>query len=116
MFEFYKVVVDADTNAEEIKKFQYEETPETIKLKEKLEREIAQYENHQVTCVDRYYHCDVVENTYPISLSKSVFKDDVFVGYMIDNVLYVKAGECLPVYKNVRGATSIIISAAIRRK
>lgn len=72
MFAFYRIVSEPDTNTEEMKEFQYEETAETLPLKEKLEHEIDNYEIYELAYVDRYYHCDRVENCYAISPSQSV--------------------------------------------
>ena len=117
MFEFYKAITDPDTGTEEIKKFRYEETDETLPLKEKLEKEVDRYEIYYVTYVDRYYHCNVVEERYPIRLSEAVFNNnDEFIGYMSDDVLYLKPYEEHPVRRDIRGATSIKSNLSIRRK
>lgn len=117
MFEFYRIVTDPDKHTQEIKKFQYEETPETEKLKERLEVERSRYEIHKVTYVDRYYHCNIVEDTYPISLSEAVFnEEDILVGYMPGNTLFLEPGESINTYKEVRGATSIESHTGIRKR
>ena len=117
MFEFYRVVFNPDTNTEEINKFQYDKTEESLPLKEKLEKEVDNYEIYTVTYVDRYYHCDRVEECYPISLSQAVFNcNDEFIGYMKNDTLYLNTYEQVPVRRDVRGATSIKVDEGIRRR
>ncbi len=116
MFEFYRLVTDPDTKKEEIKKFQFEETPENLSLKEQLEEEKDKYERFETVIIDRYYHCDEHIETYPISLSQSVFKDDKFVGYMENDVFHIAPGSYLPTCNEVRGATSFKSYVGIRKK
>lgn len=116
MFEFYEIVAVPGTDAKEIKKVQCEEAPEHVALKERLEKEISGYERVTLTLIDRYYHCDEYEEAHPLNLAQSVFEDGVFVGYMVDDVLYVRPESGVSVYEEIRGATSFKVNEGIRRK
>ena len=116
MFEFYRLVTDPDTKNEKIEKVQYEDTKENLSLKEKLEKEIKNYECYETVIYDRYYHCNICERTYSPSLSWSVFKDDKLVAYMIDGAFYVVSGSNVELSNEVRGATSFNSYVGIRKK
>jgi len=116
MFEFYRIIAVPGTDEKEIEKLQYEETPENLALKERLEKEIAEYEQVEIIIIDRYYHCDRYEKTYPLSLSYSVFEGETFVGYMVGGVCYTTPENEVRLREEVRGATSFWEVGGIRRK
>ena len=89
MFEFYMVVTVPDTSQEEIKKCQYEETDENLRLNLQLENELSAYEYYYTYIEDRYYHYSYDgPYTGPINLSEAVFQNDCFVGCLIDGKLH----------------------------
>ena len=116
MFEFYKIVDDTETGDKVVRKIQLEEDAEGTELKKLLLRELDNYEEYTIEYIDRYYHCNVLENTFSIKLSEAVFEGESFVGCMVNNCFCVKEGESLPEYKDVRGATSVEKRRGIRRK
>jgi len=100
MFEFYRVITDSE-GVKEIKKIQHDSSG----LKEKLEKEIAQYEWYETVIADMYYHYDEREVTEPIELSQSVFDGDVFIGYIINNIFYAETEEKALLYNGAGGVT-----------
>ncbi len=113
MFEFYRIVANPD--GEEIKKFQYEETPETTALKEKLLKITDEYEEYDVEKIDWYYHTHIEERSFPINLSESVFKGDEFVGCMRNGVFFA-VNDMVAVTHQSTGAQVSSSSKFRRRK
>lgn len=117
MFEFYRLITDDENKTLEIKKFQYEETPELLKLQEELIKEKNKYEKYEVTYWDRYNHVSTQETTYPLSLSNSIFNDDnKIIGYLIGGKVFFLDEKPLTVYEEIRGVTGITSTAKIRKK
>ena len=116
LFSFYRIVTDPEAGEKELKAFQYEETPEALPLKEKLEKEISKFELYRITYTDRYYHYSEHEETFSLDFSKSVFEDDRFMGYVIAGTLKVILDLPMEVYKEVRGVTSFEVFDGIRRR
>jgi len=85
-------------------------------LKETLEKEISNYEEYTITYIDRYYYCDEHEETGPVSLAKSVFEANKFIGYMIDDIFFVMPEILTEAYKVAKGATSFQVLTGVRRK
>jgi hypothetical protein len=116
MFEFYRIVVNPNTQKEEIKKFIFEETPETIELKEKLEKAKDEYEEYEISYIEWYYHTHREEKSFPISLSESVFREDRFVGCMRNGVFYTIDDKETLIYEQKGQGAQVETSLKIRRR
>ncbi|MBQ5825761.1 MAG: hypothetical protein IIW48_13280 [Clostridia bacterium] len=116
MFEFYRIVVNPDSQKEEIKKFQYEETPETIELKEKFQKAKDEYEEYEVTYVEWYYHTHREEKSFPMSLSESVFREDKFVGCMRNGVFIAVDDQERLVFEQKGQGAQVETNFKIRRR
>lgn len=116
MFEFYRIVVNPNTQKEEIKKFIFEETPETIELKEKLKKAKDEYEEYEISYIEWYYHTHREERSYPISLSEAVFRGDKFIGFMRNGVFFTVDDQERLVYEQKGQGAQVETSLKIRRR